>query len=96
MSPIKTLEFALYLWAMGYYDWNDGDFELANEVIRTENRVHRSWSGDYGIGAVYRLDEVMGINFGFSYSGMFDKKNADENFRIKLGLILNPPRDIIY
>jgi len=96
MSPIKTLEFALYLWAMGYYDWNDGDFEIANEVIRTENRVHRSWSGDYGIGAVYRLDEVMGINFGFSYSGMFDKKNADENFRIKLGLILNPPRDIIY
>lgn len=96
ISPIKTLQFALYLWAMGYYDWNDGDFEIANEEIRTENRIHRSLMGDYGIGGVYLIDDMMGFNFGFSYSGMFDKKNADENFRFKLGLILNPPRDMIY
>jgi hypothetical protein len=96
LSPIHTLEFALYLWSMGYYDWNDGDFAIENEETRTENRIHRSWTGDYGVGAIFRIDEVMGINFGISYNGMFDKKNADENFRIKLGLILNAPRDMIY
>ncbi len=59
VSPINTLQLALYLWAMGYYDWDDGDFEIANEETRTENRIHRSWMGDYGVGAVYRIDEVM-------------------------------------
>ncbi len=96
LTPIQTLTFALYLWAMGYYDSNDGDFDIENDLIRTENRIHRSWMGDYGIGTVFRVDEVMGINLGFSYNGMFDKKNADENFRFKLGLILSPPQGVIY
>lgn len=96
LVPYRLATFAFYLWAMGYYDWDDGDFDIVNGVTRSENRIHNSLMGDYGIGAVYLIEQVMGINFGISYNGLFDKKNADENIRIKLGLILNPPREIIY
>lgn len=96
LVPYNVATFALYLWAMGYYDWDDGNFDIDNGETRSENRIHRSLMGDYGVGAVYVIDQIMGINFGISYSGLFDKKNADENIRLKLGLILNPPREIIY
>jgi hypothetical protein len=96
LSPLQTLRVALYLWAMGYYDRNDGDFDIIDGTTRTENRIHAAWTGDYGVGAVYLIEEVLGINFGISYSGIFDKKNADENIRVKIGLLLNPPRDVIY
>jgi hypothetical protein len=96
LTPYSALRVALYLWAMGYYDRNDGDFEFINGAAHTENHVHTAWIGEYGVGAVYLIEEVLGINFGISYSGNFDKKNADENIRVKLGLILNAPREMIY
>jgi hypothetical protein len=96
LVPITTARLALYLWAMGYYDWDDGNFDIIDGAVRKENRVHRSWTGDYGLGAVYLIEEVLGINFGISYSGIFDKKNADENLRFKIGLLLNPPPDVFY
>jgi hypothetical protein len=96
LSPLQTLRVAFYLWAMGYYDRNDGDFDIIDGTTRTENRVHAAWIGDYGVGAVYLIEEALGINFGISYSGIFDNKNADENIRVKVGLLLNPPRGIIY
>jgi len=96
ITPLSFVRAAIYLWAMGYYDRNDGDFDIINGAVHTENRVHTAWIGEYGIGAVYLIEEVVGINFGISYSGIFDKKNADESIRVKLGLLLNPPRDVIY
>lgn len=97
LIPLHTAMFALDLWAMGYYDWNEGDFDIIDDVLtRSEKRVHRSLIGDYGIGAIFMIDEGMGIHIGASYSGLFDKKNADESIRVKLGIILNPPREAIY
>ena len=48
---------------------------------------------DSGVGAIRLLDEMLGVEVGVSYSGIFDKKNADENLRFRIGMILNPPRD---
>jgi hypothetical protein len=87
ITPLSFVRAAIYLWAMGYYDRNDGDFDIINGAVHTENRVHTAWIGEYGIGAVYLIEEVVGINFGISYSGIFDKKNADESIRVKLGLL---------
>jgi len=96
LVPLSFVRTAFYLWAMGYYDRNDGDFDIINGAVHTERRTHNAWIGEYGLGVVYLLEEVVGINLGISYGGIFDKKNADENIRLKLGLILNPPRDVIY
>jgi hypothetical protein len=90
--PLRTDNTAMFLWAMGYYDWNDGTFDITDGSKRSENRVHRSWTGDYGISAMRLLDDMLGVEVGVSYTGIFDKKNADENLRFRIGMILNPPR----
>jgi hypothetical protein len=93
LMPFRTANTAILLWAMGYYDRNDGTFVITDGSKRSENRVHNGWVGDYGVGAMRLLDEMIGLEVGVSYTGIFDKKNADENVRVRLGLIFNPPRD---
>jgi hypothetical protein len=91
VMPYKATRTAMFLWAMGYYDRNDGNFDITDGSKRSENRIHSGWIGDYGIGAMYLIDPMIGVEVGISYSGSFDKKNADENLRFRLGMILNPP-----
>jgi hypothetical protein len=92
LMPFRTDNTAMFLWAMGYYTRNDGIFEITDGSARSEKRIHSAWSGDYGLGAVRLVDEMLGVEVGVSYSGIFDKKNADENLRFRIGMILNPPR----
>jgi hypothetical protein len=92
LMPFRTNSTALLLWAMGYYATNDGIFEITDGSARSEKRIHSAWTGDYGLGVMRLLDEMLGVEIGVSYSGIFDKKNADENLRFRLGMILNPPR----
>ena len=80
---------ALFMWAMGFHEWNNGDFEVVDGETVTENRIHRSWTGDYGVGAVYLLGQRIGIDFGIGYNGQFNKRNADEAFRVYAGLHFN-------
>lgn len=91
VMPFRTTRTAMFLWAMGYFDRNSGTFDITNGSTRSENRVHTGWTGDYGIGAMRLLDPALGVELGVSYSGIFDKKNADENLRFRIGMILNPP-----
>ena len=79
----------MFMWAMGFYEWNNGDFDVVGAETVTENRVHNSWTGDYGVGAVYLLSQRIGIDFGVGYNGQFNKKNADEAFRVYAGLHFN-------
>jgi hypothetical protein len=92
LMPFRTANTAIFLWAMGYYDRNNGTFDITDGSKRSENRIHNGWTGDYGVGVMRLLDEMVGLDLGVSYTGIFDKKNADENLRFRLGLILNPPR----
>ena len=92
LMPFRTDNTAMFLWAMGYYAQNDGVFEITDGSSRSEKRLHSAWTGDYGLGVMRLVDELLGVEVGVSYSGIFDKKNADENIRFRLGLILNPPR----
>jgi hypothetical protein len=92
LMPFRTDHTAVLLWAMGYYAQNDGIFEITGGSSRSEKRLHSAWTGDYGLGVMRLVDELLGVEIGVSYSGIFDKKNADENLRFRLGLILNPPR----
>ena len=87
--PYQGYGSALFMWAMGFHEWNNGDFEVVGGETVTENRVHRSWTGDYGVGAVYLLGQRIGIDFGIGYNGQFNKKNADEAFRFYAGLHFN-------
>jgi hypothetical protein len=89
--PYNAVRFGLFLWAMGFYEWNNGDFETIDGETRTENRIHKTWTGDYGLGALYLLSRAIGIDFGLGYNGQFNKKNADEAFRVFLGLYINGP-----
>jgi len=91
VSPYEAFRFALFLWTMAWYEWNNGDFETIDGSTITENRIHRSWTGDYGAGALYLLGQAVGISFGIGYNGQFSKKNADEAFRINVGLHFNLP-----
>ena len=84
--PYEGFRTALFMWAMAFHEWNNGDFAVADV---TENRIHRSWTGDYGVGAVYLLGQRIGIDFGVGYNGQFNKKNADEAFRVYAGLHFN-------
>jgi len=93
LMAFRTDRTAMFLWAMGYFDRNDGLFEITDGSERSEKRLHSAWTGDYGVGAIRLLDEMLGVEVGVSYSGIFDKKNADENLRFRIGMILNPPRD---
>lgn len=92
LMPFRTERTAMFLWAMGYYARNDGIFDITDGSERSEKRIHSGWIGDYGIGAMRLLDDMLGVEVGISYTGIFDKKNADENLRFRLGMILNPPR----
>ncbi len=87
--PYEGFRSALFMWAMGFHEWNNGDFEVVGGETVTENRIHRSWTGDYGVGAVYLLGQRIGIDFGVGYNGQFNKKNADEAFRVYAGLHFN-------
>lgn len=87
--PHQRYRFALFLWAMGYHEWNNGNFEVIDGTSLTEKRIHRTWTGDFGLGAIYLLGERVGVDFGIGYNGQFDKKNADEAFRVFLGLHFN-------
>jgi hypothetical protein len=80
---------AWFGWAMGFYEWNNGDFDTSNGTTLTENRIHKSWTGDYGAGALYLLGDRVGIDIGVGYHGQFDRKNADEAFRLYMGLHFN-------
>jgi hypothetical protein len=80
---------AVFMWAMGFHEWDNGDFEIVHGETVTETRIHKSWSGDYGVGAVYLLGQRVGIDYGVGYNGQFNKKNADEALRIYVGLHLN-------
>lgn len=84
--PYEGYRTALFMWAMGFHEWNNGDFDVADV---TENRIHRTWTGDYGVGAVYMLGQRVGIDFGVGYNGQFDNKNADEAFRVYAGIHIN-------
>ena len=35
---------ATYMWAMGFHEWNNGDFEVVGGETVTEHRVHTSWT----------------------------------------------------
>lgn len=91
LVPYQAFRFALFLWAMAYYEWNNGDFETLDGPTITENRIHKTWTGDYGAGALYLLGQAVGIDFGIGYNGQFNKKNADEAFRVYMGLHFNLP-----
>ena len=80
---------AVFIWAMGFHQWNNGDFEIVTSETVTENRIHTSWSGDYGVGAVYLVGQRVGIDYGVGYDGQFNKANADEAFRVFAGLHFN-------
>ena len=94
LVPYEAVRFGLFLWAMGFYEWNNGDFDTIDGPTRTEKRIHKTWTGDYGVGAVYLLNRILGIDFGIGYNGQFNKKNADEAFRVFLGLYINGPGQI--
>jgi len=85
--PYEADRSAVFMWAMGFHEWNSGDFEVSD--VETENRTHTSWTGDYGVGAVYLLAQRVGIDFGIGYNGQFNKNNADEAFRVYAGLHFN-------
>ena len=86
----EEYESAAYVWAMGFHEWNNGDFEVvAGGETVTENRIHTSWTGDFGIGSVYLLTQRIGVDFGVGYNGQFNKANADEALRIYAGLHFN-------
>jgi hypothetical protein len=87
--PYQEERSAFFMWAMGFHEWNDGDFEIVRGETVTEKRTHKSWAGDYGVGAVYLLGQRVGIDYGVGYDGQFNKSNADEAFRVYLGLHLN-------
>lgn len=87
--PYEGFRSALFMWAMGFHEWNNGDFEVVGGATVTEKRIHRSWTGDYGVGAVYLLAQRIGIDFGAGYNGQFNNKNADEAFRVYAGLHFN-------
>ena len=87
--PYQGFRSAIFMWAAAYHEWNNGDFDILNGTALTERRVHRTWTGDYGVGGVYLLGDAVGLNFGIGYNGQFDKKNADEAFRAFLGLHFN-------
>ena len=89
LVPYEGERSALFMWAMGLHEWNNGDFEVVGGETVTENRIHTSWTGDYGVGAVYLFAQRVGIDFGIGYNGQFDKKNADEAFRVYAGLHFN-------
>jgi hypothetical protein len=89
LVPYNVARVALFLWLMGYYDRNDGDFDIVDGAPRSENRIHTSFMGDYGVGVIYLIKKALGVQFGISYNGIFDSNNADENLRILLGFILN-------
>ena len=87
--PYQGDRSALFMWAMGFHEWNNGDFEIVSGETVTEKRIHKSWSGDYGVGAVYLIGQRVGIDYGVGYDGQFNKKNADEAFRVYAGLHFN-------
>jgi hypothetical protein len=91
VSPYNVLRFGIFLWAMGFYEWNNGDFDIIDGPSRIERRIHKTWTGDYGLGALYLISNVLGIDFGIGYNGQFNKRNADEAFRVFLGLYINGP-----
>ena len=93
---ISATSWAAYAWAMGYLNWNYGDFDCGdedcdycNQVICPDRRTHFSVMGDYGVGILYQLKKCLDIEAGLSYNGMFKSSNADENLRLRLGLIWN-------
>jgi hypothetical protein len=89
-APYRLVDLLFFAWAMGYLDWNNGDFDYdAGDYV--ENRKLRSVTGDYGVGVLYLLNRTTGIDFGIGYNGQFKKKNADENVRVFLGVYLNRP-----
>jgi hypothetical protein len=88
--PYESQRFGLFLWAMGFYEWNNGEFETFDGGSTvSEKRIHKTWTGDYGVGAVYLVGETLGLDFGLGYNGQFNKENADEAFRVYLGLFIN-------
>lgn len=87
--PYQGFHSALFMWGAAYHEWNNGDFNVIDGTTLTERRIHKTWTGDYGVGAVYLLGEVVGLDFGIGYNGQFDKKNAAEAFRVFLGVHLN-------
>lgn len=90
--PYEAQRFGLFLWAMGFYEWNNGDFDVFDGSTRSEKRIHKTWTGDYGVGALYLVGQTLGLDFGIGYNGQFNKDNADEAFRVYLGLFINGPK----
>jgi hypothetical protein len=89
LVPFQADRVAWFLWAMGFHEWDNGDFDVVDGESVTENRIHRTWTGDYGVGALYLLRQRVGLDFGIGYNGQFNKKNADEAFRVYVGLHFN-------
>src|SRR4051812_47689791 len=66
------------------YEWNRlhyKEYTAANALVFSETRMHGTWTGEYQVGATYWALPQVGWDASLSYSGMFKKKNADENFK---------------
>ena len=70
--------------------WNSGKFTTDDGASSQEDtRTHQTFVGDYSAGVIYFPTREVGIEVGAGYNGQFDKKNADENFRIGVGLVFS-------
>ena len=79
-----------WAWFAAFYQTDKGkfnEFDVNNNLLQRYERIHNSWTGEYGLGTTFWPVSHIGIDFGASYNGQFNSVNADENVRLQIGLV---------